>query len=57
LCELLDHMKQLEFIRDDLAFTLLVADQVADILPKLQQAIAPVSEAEKKLTAAQADQL
>jgi hypothetical protein len=57
LCALLDHMKQLEFIRDDLAFTLLVADQVADILPKLQQAIAPVSEAEKKLTAAQADQL
>jgi hypothetical protein len=57
LCALLDHMKQLEFIRGDLAFTLLVADQVADILPKLQQAIAPFSEAEKKLTAAQADQL
>jgi hypothetical protein len=50
-------MKQLEFIRGDLAFTLLVADKVVDILPKLQQEIAPVSEAEKKLTAAQADQL
>ena len=57
LCALLDHMKQLEFIRGNLNFDLLVVDQVADILPKLQQAIAPVSEAEKKLTAAQADQL
>jgi uncharacterized protein (TIGR00730 family) len=57
LCALIDHMKQLEFIRDDLNFDLLVADQVKDILPMLQKAIAPVTEPEKKLTGAQADQL
>ncbi|MGI8527003.1 MAG: TIGR00730 family Rossman fold protein [Pseudolabrys sp.] len=57
LCALLDHMKQLQFIRGGLEFDLLVADKVADILPMLQMAIAPVSEQEKKLTAAQADQL
>jgi uncharacterized protein (TIGR00730 family) len=57
LCALLDHMKQLEFIRGDLNFELLVADKVVDILPKLRQAIAPVLESEKRLTAAQADQL
>ncbi|MBV9260588.1 MAG: TIGR00730 family Rossman fold protein, partial [Pseudolabrys sp.] len=31
LCALLDHMKQLEFIRGDLNFELLVADEVKDI--------------------------
>jgi hypothetical protein len=54
---LLDHMKKLEFIRADLDLNLMVADKVADILPMLQHAVASVPEAEKKLTAAQADQL
>lgn len=57
LCALIDHMKKLEFIRGDLNFDLLVADRVADILPMLQKAIEHVPESEKKLTAAQADQL
>src|SRR5215813_8058102 len=33
LCALINHMKALEFIRDDLSFELLVADNVDDILP------------------------
>ena len=57
LCALIDHMKQLKFIRDDLDFNLLVADRIADVLPMLEAAAAPVAEADKKLTAAQADQL
>jgi len=57
LCALIDHMKKLEFIRDDLDFNLLVADKVEMILPLLQQAAAGVPEAQKKLTTAQVDQL
>ena len=38
LCALIDHMKNLEFIRADLNFDLLAADAVEDILPKLQKA-------------------
>jgi uncharacterized protein (TIGR00730 family) len=57
LCALIDHMKNLEFIRDDLDFDLLVADKVADILPMLQKAAAAVPEEAKKMTAAGADQM
>jgi len=57
LCALIDHMKNLEFIRSDLNFDLLVTDQVADILPMLQKAIATVSESDKEMTAAKAEQL
>ena len=57
LCALIDHMKNLEFIRGDLNFDLLIADKVADILPMLQKAIANVSESEKEMTAAKAEQL
>jgi uncharacterized protein (TIGR00730 family) len=53
LCALIDHMKRIEFIRDDLNFELLVADEVAGILPMLQQAMAPVEEHEKEMKAAQ----
>ncbi|HEX5211321.1 MAG TPA: TIGR00730 family Rossman fold protein, partial [Pseudolabrys sp.] len=38
LCALLDHMKALEFIRNDLNFDLLIADKVEDILPMLRKA-------------------
>jgi uncharacterized protein (TIGR00730 family) len=48
LCALLDHMRRLEFIRADLAVALLVADRPEDILPKLRQAAARVSESEKQ---------
>jgi hypothetical protein len=46
-------MKRIKFIRDDLNFELLVADDVADILPLLRQAIAPVEEHEKEMKTAQ----
>ncbi len=51
LCALLDHMKTMEFIHGSLDFDLLVADKVDDILPKLEAAMAPVSEDEKMLKA------
>ena len=35
LCALLDHMRESAFIRQELSVNLLVADKVADILPKL----------------------
>ena len=57
LCALIDHMKMLEFIRGDLNFDLLVADNVADILPMLQKAAAAVPEEEKEMPAVIADRL
>jgi hypothetical protein len=57
LCALLDHMKALEFIRDDLNFNLLVADKVEDILPMLQKAADATSAAGKTMTAAEVEQL
>lgn len=57
LCALIDHMKKLEFIRGDLDFDLLVADNVADILPMLQEAAAAVPEEEKEMPAVIADRL
>ena len=46
LCALLDHMRGMEFIRLELAISLLVADKPADILPKLRAAAAQVSASE-----------
>ncbi len=57
LCALLDHMRSLAFIRNGLSVSLLVADQVEDILPKLQEAARPVSEAEKLMEAGTAERL
>jgi uncharacterized protein (TIGR00730 family) len=57
LCALIDHMKKLEFIRGDLDFDLLVASNVADILPVLQKAAAAVPEEEKEMPAVIADRL
>ncbi len=44
LCELLDHMETLEFIRPGLQVNYLVADQAEDILPKLQAATRAIPE-------------
>ena len=57
LCALIDHMKNLEFIRGDLNFDLLVADKVADILPMLQKAAAAVPEEAKEMPAVIAERL
>jgi uncharacterized protein (TIGR00730 family) len=57
LCALLDHMTALDFIRPGMDFKLLVADTVADILPKLQAAAASITESEKDIPPAVADRL
>ena len=57
LCALIDHMKSLEFIRDDLNFDLLVADRIDDILPRLQRAAESVPPEEKEMPAVIANRL
>jgi predicted Rossmann-fold nucleotide-binding protein len=57
LCSLIDHMRKLEYIRGDLNFDLLVADNVDDILPLLQKAAEAVPEEEKEMPAVIADRL
>jgi uncharacterized protein (TIGR00730 family) len=57
LCALLEHMKALDFIRNGLNFDLLVADQVGDILPKLQKAAETVPEIAKAIPSEVADRL
>ena len=57
LCALFDHMRALAFIRSGLSVSLLVADSVEDILPKLQEAARPVAEAEKLMEAGTAERL
>jgi hypothetical protein len=49
LCALLDHMEELEFIRAGLIVRYLVAERVEDILPKLNEAMQAVGEAEMEL--------
>jgi uncharacterized protein (TIGR00730 family) len=50
LCTLLDHMRQVEFIRPGFSVDVLVAERVEDILPKLIDTARAVSEAEKQMT-------
>jgi uncharacterized protein (TIGR00730 family) len=49
LCKLLDHMRQLEFIRAGLTVDLLVVERVEDILPKLLEAARRTGEREKEM--------
>lgn len=51
LCALLDHMKALEFIREEIAVDPVTVERVEDILPVISEALAHVSEAEKGLRA------
>ena len=57
LCALLDHMQRLAFIRPGLSVTLLVADKVEDILPKLFEAARPLPEAEKLMESGAAERM
>jgi uncharacterized protein (TIGR00730 family) len=57
LCQLLDQMERLDFIRAGLPVTLLVAERVEEILPKLFEAAGSVSEAEKQMTPVAAERL
>jgi len=57
LCTLLDHMRQVEFIRPGLSVDVLVADRVEDILPKLIEAARAISEADKQMTPVAAERM
>jgi uncharacterized protein (TIGR00730 family) len=57
LCALFDHMRELQFIKREFSFDLLVADRVEDILPMLYKAIQAVPEEAKRMTAADAERL
>jgi uncharacterized protein (TIGR00730 family) len=57
LCALIDHMKNLDFIRANLSVDLLVADDVGEVLPKLFAAVRAVSEAEKEMMPLAADRM
>jgi uncharacterized protein (TIGR00730 family) len=57
LCVLLDHMKKLQFIRDGLNVNLLVAEQIEDVLPKLQAAAHKLSEPDKEMQAAAVERM
>jgi uncharacterized protein (TIGR00730 family) len=57
LCALLDHMKNLEFIRPGLAVKLLIAKKVEDILPRMTDALRPVPEPEKSMKTAAVERM
>lgn len=57
LCALLDHMKELAFIRPGLAIDPIVVSRVEDILPRLRAAVAHVPEVQKKEAAASIERM
>jgi uncharacterized protein (TIGR00730 family) len=57
LCALLEHMRELHFIRSGLEVNPLVAERVEDILPMLTEAARGVSEAEKAMAPAAIERL
>jgi uncharacterized protein (TIGR00730 family) len=57
LCALLDHMRELQFIRAEFSVELLVAKRVEDILPMLTEAALTVTEAEKEMRLAPAERM
>jgi uncharacterized protein (TIGR00730 family) len=57
LCALFEHMERLAFIRPDLGIKLLVVDKVADVLPRLQEALRPIPEPEKEMKTVEPEQM
>jgi uncharacterized protein (TIGR00730 family) len=57
LCALLDHMAELQFIREGLNVKYLVATGVTDIVPMLTDAARRVSEADKAMKTADVEQM
>lgn len=57
LCVLLDHMREMQFIRAGLAVAPLIVDRVEAILPALRQAAAPVPESETDMKAIEPEKL
>jgi uncharacterized protein (TIGR00730 family) len=57
LCALLEHMRQMQFIRPGLTVTPLVADRVEEILPMLRVAARLVTEPEKEMQTADVERM
>ena len=57
LCRLLDHMKELQFIREGLAFDLLVAERIEDVLPMLLKAARDIPEPAKQMAPLAAERM
>jgi uncharacterized protein (TIGR00730 family) len=57
LCALLDHMRAMQFIRAGLTVAPLVAEDVEDILPMLQDAASRIPEEAKELKAVEPEKL
>jgi uncharacterized protein (TIGR00730 family) len=57
LCALLDHMRDMQFIRAGLTVAPLVVDTVEEILPALQAATRHVSEGEKEMKTVEPERL
>jgi uncharacterized protein (TIGR00730 family) len=57
LCALLDHMRDMQFIRAGLTISPLVVDHVEDILPALREAARGVTEGEKEMKTVEPERL
>jgi uncharacterized protein (TIGR00730 family) len=57
LCALLDHMRDMQFIRAGLAVAPLVTDRVEDILPKLIEAAGGIPEPAREMQTVEPDKL
>src|SRR6516165_5387709 len=57
LCRLLDHIKELQFIREGITFDLLVAERIDDVLPMLLKAARKVPEPAKEMTTVAAERM
>lgn len=57
LCRMLDHMRELAFIRAGLSVHPLVVERAADILPAIRAALAALPEVDKDMTTAEVEQM
>ena len=57
LCALFDHMRALEFIREEFSVLPLIAERVEDILPRLDAALRAVSETDREMKAASVEKM
>ena len=57
LCTLLDHMRDLAFIRAGLSVSPIVADNVADVVPRIRDAMRPLPESDKQMQTADVEKM
>jgi hypothetical protein len=57
LCALLDHMRAQQFIRTPYAVEPLIAERVADILPRLNEAVRAVSKQDREMKTASVEKM